>query len=168
MTIQSGNRTLQCLWFHMPYLKRSLHPGMTYVFYGKLREEKGKYLMDQPAVFEPEKYRELCRSIQPVYSLTEGVGNRLMVRLVSQVLDSVERFDDFLPEDILRSGSLWDLDRAIRQIHFPLSADHLRQARKRLAFDEFFLFALAIPGIPRVTLPAETPAAFKMSFSIGI
>ncbi len=144
VTIQSGNRTLQCLWFHMPYLKRSLHPGMTYVFYGKLREEKGKYLMDQPAVFEPEKYRELCRSIQPVYSLTEGVGNRLMVRLVRQVLDSVERFDDFLPEDILRSGSLWDLDRAIRQIHFPLSADHLRQARKRLAFDEFFLFALAI------------------------
>ncbi len=144
VTIQSGNRTLQCLWFHMLYLKRSLHPGMTYVFYGKLREEKGKYLMDQPAVFEPEKYRELCRSIQPVYSLTEGVGNRLMVRLVRQVLDSVERFDDFLPEDILRSGSLWDLDRAIRQIHFPLSADHLRQARKRLAFDEFFLFALAI------------------------
>ena len=143
-TVEEEGRRLQCLWFHMPYLKKSLHPGTNYVFYGKIREEKGKYMMDQPEVYTPEKYRELCQHIQPVYSLTEGVGNRLMVRLMQQVFETCEKFEDYLPGAILKRYQLWDWDEAIRQIHFPTSANELGMARKRLAFDEFFLFALAI------------------------
>ena len=81
----------------------------------------------------------------PIYSLTEGLSKRVVRKIV---YDAVERYADLivdaLPDTIRARAGLLPLAEAIRQIHFPDSWGALEQARRRLAFDEFFLIQLGM------------------------
>jgi ATP-dependent DNA helicase RecG len=56
----------------------------------------------------------------------------------NEAIDEIE----FLPQEVQTSQKLTDLKTAINQIHFPQSQIEIDGARKRLAFDEFFLMQL--------------------------
>lgn len=100
--------------------------------------------MEQPEILEPEGYESLQKEIQPVYSLTEGVHQKLLGKLIHQVLDMEILFEDYLPEELRLKLGLAEYNYALHHIHFPKDWETLKTARKRLGFDEFFLFALAV------------------------
>ena len=100
--------------------------------------------MEQPEIFEPEAYEKVCSSIQPVYSLTEGLHQKMIGKLIRQVLDEGALFEDYLPEELRLEFHLSEYNFALHNIHYPKDKDSLILARRRLGFDEFFLFALAI------------------------
>lgn len=142
--LSEGNRKLQLLWYRMPYLRKQMIPGKTYIFYGMIKEYKGRWTMEQPEIYEPWAYARLQSEIQPVYSLTEGVHQKLLGKLTRQVFEEHMLFEEYLPEEICQEQSLIDYASAIHQIHYPKDFEALKAARRRLGFDEFFLFALAI------------------------
>jgi ATP-dependent DNA helicase RecG len=80
----------------------------------------------------------------PVYSLTAGITNNLMVKTIRQALGDRNLFADYLPSDIRIQEGLCEYNYAIKQIHFPDDMDRLIEARKRLVFDEFFLFIMGM------------------------
>ena len=145
-----GKFKLQLLWYRMPYLRKQLIVGKNYVFYGLVKEHKGQLIMEQPEIFEPESYEHIQKEIQPVYSLTEGVHQKLLGKLTRQVLDQEVLFEDYLPEDLRMELNLAEYNYALSQIHYPKDWNALREARRRLGFDEFFLFALAIRRLKSV------------------
>ncbi len=51
---------------------------------------------------------------------------------------------DYLPESIRTRYQLAEYNYALEHIHFPEDEKELLFARKRLVFDEFFLFLLAV------------------------
>ena len=61
---------------------------------------------------------------------------------MKQVLSLCPMPEDFLPEEILKKEELMPYGEALAQIHFPENRESLDRARKRLVFDEFFLFIL--------------------------
>ena len=128
----------------MPYLRKQIGIGRTYIFYGTVKEKKGQWIMEQPEIFEPESYEKLQNGIQPVYSLTEGVTQKLLAKLIRQVLDSEVLFEDYLPEELRGELHLAEYNYALHHIHYPKDQQSLKTARRRLGFDEFFLFALGI------------------------
>lgn len=77
--------------------------------------------------------------MQPVYPLTEGVTNKLLIKLIGQVLESVDLSREFLPEGIREKYHLSEYNFALTQIHFPKDWEHMLQARRRLVFDEFYI-----------------------------
>lgn len=135
---------IELVWFRMPYIKNTLKPGNTYVFYGKVTAKNAKLVMEQAAVFSVEQYASVERVFLPVYGLTGGISNNQVTKTVRAALLEEELFKDYLPADIRERYQLCEYNYAIKQIHFPDDMDTLITARHRLVFDEFFLFILSM------------------------
>ena len=80
----------------------------------------------------------------PVYTLTNGLSNNLVTKTVRAALGDEHLFMDYLPHAIREKYGLCEYNYAIRQIHFPEDMETLITARRRLVFDEFFLFILSM------------------------
>ena len=66
-TLVDGDARLQLLWYRMPYLRKQMISGKTYIFYGVVKNKNGQWTMEQPEIYEPEAYEKVCSTIQPIY-----------------------------------------------------------------------------------------------------
>lgn len=135
---------MNLVWFRMPYIKNSLHFGESYIFYGKVQHKNGKLTMEQPVIYSLEQYRGMEQLFLPVYSVTKGLSNAMMQKTVRTALLAENLFKDYLPAEIRDKYQLCEYNYAIKQIHFPDDMDSVIAARRRLVFDELFLFVLSI------------------------
>ena len=138
--------SLKCTWFNMPFLRSSLKPGAHYVFRGQLAKKKGSFVLEQPQMYTMAAYAQLQGSMQPIYPLTKGLSNKTVAKAVKQAW---EKYDtclekEYIPVDIRSAYQLAEHNFAVQRIHFPQSQEDYLQSRKRLAFEEFFLFVLAV------------------------
>ncbi len=143
-SIGTAESSMELVWFRMPYIKNQLAAGNTYVFYGKVQRKNGRLVMEQAAIYQTEQYAKMEQSFLPVYGLTGGVSNNLITKTVQLILGEERLFLDYLPREIRDAHELCEYNYAIRQIHFPSDMDTLVTARRRLVFDEFFLFLLCM------------------------
>lgn len=139
-----GGVELEAIWFRLPYIANGLKKGKTVILYGKVTDKKGVFHMEQPALFSPEDYARIEGTMQPVYALTRGVTNRFLIKTIRNALDVCDSFFDYLPTDVREKYELAEYNYALEQIHFPDSMETLIVARKRLVFDEFFLFLMTM------------------------
>lgn len=135
---------LELVWFRMPYIKNQLSSGKTYLFYGKIQRKNNRFVMEQPIIYTGEQYAAMEQVFFPVYGLTGGITNNLMIKTLRSILAEEQLFRDYLPQDIRDMYQLCEYNYAMKQIHFPDDMDTLITARKRLVFDEFFLFVLSM------------------------
>ncbi|MCL2051770.1 MAG: ATP-dependent DNA helicase RecG [Lachnospiraceae bacterium] len=140
----NSNGILHLAFFNMPYLSKILRAGSYYLFRGKV-EKKGDALhMEQAKIFKESEYSQLVDTLIPRYPLTAGLSNNTVMKTLRQILSLYPFPKDHLPAQIKESYSLLDYSDAIAKIHFPHDYDELVSARKRLVFDEFFLFIIAV------------------------
>lgn len=144
VVLLQNNVRLQLTWFNMPFLRSTLKRDVSYVFRGLIQEKNGRLVMDQPELFTEASYTSVQGKLMPIYALTAGLTNKMIIKTVSQVLEESPKIPEQLPEELCRQYGLIPLSEAIQQIHFPKNQEQLIQARRRLVFDEFFLFLLAI------------------------
>ena len=100
--------------------------------------------MEQPEIFLGDAYGEVIHSMQPIYGQTKGLPNKTIVRAVKQALSVRQMVRDYMPLDLRIRHELAEYNFAIEHIHFPTDRTELLFARKRLVFDEFFLFLMAV------------------------
>lgn len=100
--------------------------------------------MEQPELFLPEDYAEAAHSMRPVYSQTRGLSNKTIAKAVAQAMESRQMEREYMPAEIRKRHQLAEYNYAIERIHGPKDRQELLFARKRLVFDEFFLFLLAV------------------------
>ena len=143
-TVADQSGRLPVAWFNAPYLRGSLKKGSVFILRGKIIRKKGRLQMEHPEIFTPAAYEEIVHSMQPVYALTKGLSNKAITKLVHQVLDTRPLKTEYLSEEIRERYQLADDNFAVRTIHFPKNMQELLTARKRLVFDEFLLFVLAV------------------------
>ena len=148
--------SLQLAWYNMPYMRSHLKTGEMYVFRGRVAKKRGRLVMEQPEVFTPEAYEALEDSLQPVYGQTRGLGNKAIVKMVRQALEVRQMEREYMPGDIRRRQELAEINYALERIHFPADRAELLFARKRLVFDEFFLF---LTGVKRLKEHRENKAS---------
>lgn len=143
--ISDGTGALRVTWFNQPWLVTKLRPGTQIVLSGRIEQYLGRLVMNNPEWESLEREQLNTNRIVPVYPLTARVTQNWLRRLMHQtVLHYAPRVADYMPLSILESAQLIDLPVALQQIHFPDSADMLRQARHRLSFDEIFLMQLGV------------------------
>ena len=143
-SLENARETVEAVWFRMPYVKNQLKPGGRYVFYGKIKKKGNGYSIEQPAIYTEEQYEERQEAFLPVYALTSGLSNNQVTKTVRLALSDDALFTDYIPMSIREKYQLCEYNYAIRQIHFPDDMDTLITARRRLVFDEFFLFILSM------------------------
>ena len=140
------NNQVELTYFHSDYLKNVFKPGDIYVFYGKITGNLSVFEMVNPK-FIPVKPDEATPRFYPVYRKSGKVTQPLIIKAVNSVLDLAEgREDEFelFPEDLLKKYGLCSLLGALQIIHSPYDADLLAQAKRRLIFEEFFMYSLAL------------------------
>ena len=94
---------------------------------------------------EPEGRREVTGRIVPIYPLTAGVSQLILSRSIRQGLDAcADILPDVLPDRVRQHHQLCRIEYAYENIHFPESAEALDLARRRLAFEELFLFTIGL------------------------
>lgn len=131
-------------YFNTPYVKNILKKGLFYVFRGILQMKNGRLIMEQAKIYKPEEYFKLTGILQPRYALTAGLTNHMVTKVMKQALSLYDFEEDYLPEWILQKEGLISYRQAMEEIHFPPDYDRMLEARKRLVFDEFFLFILTL------------------------
>lgn len=143
-TVKDMTGSLQLTWYNMPYLRNTLQMGQFLVFRGRAVKKGGRLTMEQPEIFTPEAYEAVRNSMQPIYGQTKGLGNKAIARAVAQALEQRQLEREYLPPSLREKYELAEYNYAIEHIHFPSSRQELLFARKRLVFDEFFFFLLAV------------------------
>lgn len=132
-------------FFNMPYLKNIIKPDEYYIFRGvAIQTKNGTWKMEQPSVYMPEDYGKLLDALQPRYPLTGGLTNKTVTKAMQQAFAVCSGPEEYLPAQIRQKYGLIGCQEALRGIHFPENEVMLRSARRRLVFDEFFLFMIQI------------------------
>lgn len=155
---QSGK--FPVVWFNLPYLKKTLRKGSWFVFRGRIVRKQGKLEMEHPEIFTPSAYEEILHNLQPIYGLTAGLSNKTVVKMVTQLLETLPMQSEYLPEELKERYRLADINYALKTIHFPKNKEELLVSRKRLVFDEFLLFIISVRRMKEKA--EETPNCFPV------
>ena len=143
-TVADQTGRLPVTWFNMPYLRSTLKKGSVFVLRGRITRKQGKLQMEHPEIFTPAAYEEILHSLQPIYALTSGLSNKTIVKLLHQALEDGYLHQEYLSQEYRERYHLADCNFALSAIHFPKNMQELIAARRRLVFDEFLLFILAV------------------------
>ncbi|MBP3609406.1 MAG: ATP-dependent DNA helicase RecG [Lachnospiraceae bacterium] len=142
--MKDGSGQIQVTWFNMPFLQKTLRLGTHYILRGRVIRKNGIYQLQQPKILSQEEYHQLLHKLQPVYPLTAGLTNNAVTKSVKFALKEMEWNGDYLPLELRKRYQLIARKQAVAGIHFPKDKEEYRDARKRLVFEEFFLFTLAL------------------------
>lgn len=130
------------------YLKKVLKVGTPVVVSGKFTRRNNE-IQTTDFDFEvlEEEDADLIHTgrIVPKYALTAKLTQRMLRQWAKAVVDEYAgSCPEILPLDIRQQNQLIDRATAIQEIHFPSSDEYKEAARRRLAFDEFFLLELGL------------------------
>ena len=144
-TVADDTGRLNLTFFNAAHSAGALRVGERYCFYGVLTGDFAAYGMTNP-LFEPcDGPAHVTRRILPVYPLTAGLTNSMVLRAQAQAVSRCAGLlPETLPPELLRRYGLCGAAEACREIHCPTSAAALGQAQRRLVFEEFFLFSAAL------------------------
>lgn len=132
-------------FFNQPYIKNNIHRGDCLNIYGKIIGVGGKRTMTNPVIEREGTVGGVTGRIVPVYRLTTGLSQKLIMSAVRQALDAcAAELPEVLPESLRKKYKLAQTGYAYENIHFPASFEDLQLARRRLVFEELFLLACAL------------------------
>ena len=137
--------TIRVTWFNRAWLIHQIREGMGIVLSGKIDVFLGRPVMSNPE-WEPVDQENITTNrIVPIYALNQNLKQNFLRRMIyNTVRHWTGQLPEFLPDSVLESADLLPLQMAVSNIHFPESAEMLRYARERLAFDEIFLMQLCV------------------------
>lgn len=154
--ISDETDTIKAIWFNQAFIAKNLRVGDKVSLSGKVEDDYGGLLIKSP-VYEkiytssqhtPNPSREgilknvHTQGIVPNYHLTANLTHKQVRFLIKQIISLADQIADWLPEEIKKNQKLLDMPSAIKKIHFPKSEEDIKEARKRLAFNELFLIQL--------------------------
>lgn len=160
ITAADESGKIPVVWFNMPYLRNTLKKGSVLIFRGRVVRKQKHLQIEHPEIFTPAAYEEVLHSLQPIYGLTAGLTGKTIVKLLKSLLAEQNLQMEYLPEEYRERYQLADANFAVSAIHFPKNREQLLIARKRLVFDEFLLFILAVQLLKEKT--EEAPNCFSM------
>ena len=145
--LNQGNDHLRAVWFNQPYMTPKFRHGQCVLLSGVAKQWGLMWEMTHPAVqWLDEAADEPARGkMLPVYPLCEGLKQRHVRRAVENALaEYVNDLDEVFPAEFLEQHKLLPLRQALPQLHFPESAEHLEQARRRFVYQELLLLQLGL------------------------
>lgn len=104
------------------------------------------------------------RGLHPVYSLKEGLTNKVFSNYVKKAFDLISEIDDFIPEDYKQKYHFQSKLKALKEIHFPSSKESLVKAMKMFKYEEFLKFQLTMQYIK---IQREQEIGLSKRFSIN-
>lgn len=135
---------LNVTFFNSRFAAQQLEYGREYIFYGAVSGDFIGYSMTNPVFEAPESQPVTTRRILPIYPLTAGLTNAALLRLVQQALAVCAPPEEILPAEVREKYGILPAERAYFAIHEPNSMAEAELAKKRMIFEEFFVFSAGL------------------------
>jgi ATP-dependent DNA helicase RecG len=145
--LRDSSGHLRATWFNQPFMRGKFHEGQSLLLTAKPKMRGMMWEMSHPQVthLADEETTSEGKRMLPVYSLTEGVSQYHMRRMVeTAVAQFADVPEEVFPQRLLESYDLLPLTAAIRAIHAPDDAETLARARRRFVFQELYVLQLAL------------------------
>ena len=159
-----GEALMNITFFNNKYTAESLEAGKEYLFYGKVTGNFHRREMSSPLVSPVDKGMR----IHSIYHQSAGINSRAVEKLVRQAYEiRNDYFVDYLPLSLRDKLCLMEVNKAIYELHFPTNEDTLSEARRRLIFEELFLFQIGLmklKGNRKESTPVEIQKDFTDEF----
>ena len=135
---------LNLTFFNSKYVSEQLQYGREYIFYGAVSGDFIGYNMTNPSFEALDSPPVTTRRVMPIYPLTAGLTNGAMLKAVRQALEICDTPPEIIPESVRQQYGILSADRAYAAIHEPNSMAEAELAKKRLIFEEFFVFSAGL------------------------
>ncbi|WP_067621321.1 ATP-dependent DNA helicase RecG [Alicyclobacillus acidiphilus] len=138
-----GQQLVLGTWFSQHYLKPRLTDGRMVTVSGKWNAEKRIIVVSETSFDAGSNYR--MNGFLPVYHGTKDLGSKQIHQLIVKALElHADHLAEILPFGLVQKYKLWSHRDAVIAMHRPKSQEDLRQAHRRLAFEEFLLFQMQL------------------------
>lgn len=129
-------------FFNQPYLKDQVVLGEELAVYGKW-DAKKKALTGMKILGSGQQ-----GDFAPIYHVSQKVKQKTLIPLIRQAFaDYGNQIKENLPLALREKYRLMDKDAAMYAMHFPKDPAEHHQAKRRVVFEEFFLFQMKLQGL---------------------
>ena len=135
---------LNLTFFNNRYVSDNLVYGREYIFYGAVSGDFIGYNMTNPVFEAVDAPGITTRRVLPIYPLTAGLSNSMVLKAVTQALAICDPPAEILPASVRERYGILPAEKAYHAIHMPQSMEEAEQAKKRLIFEEFFVFSAGL------------------------
>ena len=148
---------LNLTFFNQKFTTDKLQYGKEYIFYGAVSGDFIGYNMTSPVFEALEEAPVVTRRVLPIYPLTAGLSNASVLKAVRQALAICDPPAEILPQSVREEYGILGADRAYFAIHEPASMEEAEMAKKRLIFEEFFVFSAGLSLMRAARAGKKTP-----------
>jgi ATP-dependent DNA helicase RecG len=134
--VRDESGSVRATWFNQPWLTAKLTRGTRWLLTGS-RDKRG-FRVSEYELSEAEA--EETSRLTPVHPATEQLKAQRIRQWVEQAMAWVGNVLEPLPAELRVRRKLAGASDAIKAVHFPESPEDVEGARKRLAFEELFLY----------------------------
>ena len=151
---------LNLTFFNNRFAAENLQYGREYIFYGTLTGDYLGYGITNPVFEALDSQPMTTRRVLPVYPLTAGLTNAAILKAVRQALAICDVPEEILPAQIRSLYGILPAERAYYAIHEPNTMEEAEMAKKRLIFEEFFVFSAGL-ALMRAARAGKKTAPYK-------
>lgn len=142
------NRYLvQVVFFNQPYLKNKFVINDTVTVTGMWNQHRLMLTANKVSFHS----HSLTKAFEPVYNVKGKLTSKSIKRFIQLAYRQFEgQIHETLPDQLLKKYRLYSRAQAIKACHFPQSQEDIKQARRRIVYEEFLLFQLKMQALRKV------------------
>ena len=156
---------LTLTFFNRKFSAEQLQYGKEYIFYGAVSGDFIGYQMTSPVFEALDSPPITTRRVLPIYPLTAGLSNAAVVKAVEQALAICDPPREIIPQPVRREYGILPAERAYFAIHQPTSMEEAELAKKRLIFEEFFVFSAGLALLRAARAVKKIPPYQKLDLT---
>jgi ATP-dependent DNA helicase RecG len=131
--------SVRATWFNQPWVAAKLEKGTRWLLTGS-KDKRGFRVSEYEQVERGAEAQGSSAQLMPVHPATEALKAQRIRQWVEQAIGVVRNVLEPLPVELQLRRGLAGVADAIKAVHFPESDEDVEGARKRLAFEELFLY----------------------------
>ena len=136
--IEDETGTMPLCWFNEPWMIQQLPVGQEIMLHGRIQvRERARQMLNPKVVTEP--------GWMPVYRPVPGIPAKSLRGMIGEALSAVaEICPETLPKSFRNRYRLTERQEALRQAHQPENQDKLRDALRRLNFEQVLMYMAGV------------------------
>lgn len=136
--MMQDHAVIMVTFFNQPFLKKKIQVSEELAIYGKW-DAKRKSLTGMKILGQQFKEQEF----EPIYRVNKHIRQSTVIDLIRQAFEQYQAdIPEILPEGLLKKYRLIPRREAMYWMHFPKDEQEHHQARRRMIFEEFFIFQM--------------------------
>lgn len=141
--LMQENDVFMVSFFNQPYLKDKVVVGEEIAIYG--RWDAKRQTLNGMKILSSSSQNE---GFSPIYHINKSIRQTTLIQLIKQAFEQYYGYiEENLPQNLVDKYRLFARNEAMWAMHFPKTMEDHHQAKRRVIFEEFFVFQMKIQGL---------------------